>query len=131
MGCAGDDGDTSGTVPDCLDLQLDGCALAFQPTFDNVFGQVLGPTCGAPGSSCHGEPNMLGAANGLLFQEQAEAHDLLIMGGYVTPGDASCSEMMIRMSADDELIRMPPGSTKLDENVRCSIAQWIDEGAQP
>ena len=124
--------DSGAEVPDCteVDLQLDSCALAFQPTFDNVFNQVLGSNCGQAGGACHGRPDALGARNGLEMTDIDDAHAALLAGGYVTPGDAACSEVVVRIESDDPLVVMPPGVTPLDEKVRCSIETWIQEGAQ-
>jgi hypothetical protein len=36
---------------------------------------------------------------------------------------------MVRLDTDDTAFLMPPGSQPLDEDVRCSIAQWIASGA--
>ena len=99
VGC---NGETSADgVPECTDVALDveGCSLLFQPTFDNVFDQVLKPTCGKEGGACHGDSEALGAMNGLVFEEIDGAYDNLIDGGYVTPGDPICSELVVRLES--------------------------------
>ncbi len=114
-----------------MDLGLGTCALAFQPTFDNVFNQVLQPTCGLAGTACHENVDALGGANGLIFVDIDAAHEELIAGGWVTPEDAACSEVVVRLESADDLLRMPPGATPLDPSLRCSIETWIEQGAVP
>jgi hypothetical protein len=128
-GCPEDD---EPSLPACLEIDTS-CAPLYEPTFDNVFAMTLQPSCGVAGGSCHGAPDADGAAGGLVMSEADATYDLLVDASrepraFVEPGDASCSLLAIRVSIDDDDLRMPPGSS-LDPRVRCSIVQWIDEGA--
>jgi hypothetical protein len=61
----------------------------------------------------------------------AATHSVLLDDGFVLPGDAECSELVVRLDTDDDARRMPPGAQALDEAERCSIARWIEDGAPP
>jgi Planctomycete cytochrome C len=122
LACGGDD---QGAV--CLDeLPLD-CQPAYQPTFENVFDNRLGMTCGASttGGSCHSEQ---GAMGGLVLQNADDAHDALL-GSAVLPGDPECSPLIRRIESDDPNFMMPPGN-KLSAAERCAIRQWVAQGAK-
>jgi hypothetical protein len=47
----------------------------------------------------------------------------------VEPGMPECSVLMQRLSSDDASFRMPRGSAKLPDGVRCAISKWIEKGA--
>ena len=126
-GCP-DDGDGS-SPPECADFDADACTPQFAPEFDRVFEQVLMPRCGVPGSACHAEAGAEGADGGLVITDVDSTHEILL-NGFVEPSDVACSPLLVRMNTDDSDFLMPPGSQPLDEDVRCSIAQWIASGAQ-
>ncbi len=129
LGCDNEDDDDA---PACTDVNLDvmGCAPAFQPTFQNVFDQVLQPSCGQGGDSCHAHAGAAGAGDGLVFADIDAAYDALMQRGRVSPGDPECSAMVVRLETDNASIRMPPGNVPLDAGARCSIEQWIAQGAK-
>lgn len=119
----GDDG-----APACVPRDAFACTPLYEPTWDRVFAQTIEPRCGTAGAACHAEPSATGAQGGFLVTDMAATHATLL-DGFVVPGDAACSDVMIRLDTDDELLRMPPGSQALDEDERCAVARWIEEGA--
>jgi len=54
-----------------------------------------------------------------------------VLDGFVVPGDAQCSDLLVRLDIEDSALLMPPGSQPLDEAERCAVAQWIENGAKP
>ena len=105
------------------DLSTD-CAPLYSPTYDEVFTRTLAPTCAQPGAACHSSQ---GRKGGLVFEDADEAYTLLV-GQAVVPSDAACSPLVVRLEASDSTV-MPPGSP-LDPAERCSIIQWIANGAE-
>lgn len=101
------------------------CTPAYDPTFANVFGETLAPSCGIGGAACH---TARGRNGGLVFEEIDESYRL-INERAVRPGDPSCSSVMVRVTATDGNVRMPPGRS-LPLGEQCAIAKWIAAGAQ-
>ena len=120
-------GDTKESSP-CVQIDPD-CAPLYQPTFDEVFARTLEPTCGAGGSSCHSQQ---GAQGGLAFAEPDESHaQLLGLTGSrprVLVDDPGCSLLLRRLETTGST-QMPPGAP-LPAAERCSIALWINAGAE-
>jgi hypothetical protein len=116
----------------CLPALPADCTPLYDPTFDNLYKNVLGTTCGASttGSSCHSER---GAMAGLVMQTANEAYDHLLgkTDGRkrVIPGNPECSLLMERLASDDPRFRMPPGQMQLSAMERCAFQLWISEGA--
>ncbi len=48
----------------------------------------------------------------------------------ITPGDADASELIARITTDDEDARMPPTSDALDPSQVKRLREWIDSGAE-
>ncbi len=113
----------------CVEVDVQGCTPAFDPTFDQVWAEVLEPSCTAPGTSCHGESRAAGAGNGLILVELDSAYNALVNGGFVIPGDAGCSALVDRLETSDTSRRMPLGEVQLSEPLRCGVRQWIEAGA--
>jgi len=137
-GCPDDgdegDGDDDGSLA-CVDVDPDGCAELYPPSWDRVYTDTLVNKCATGGLSCHGSADAEGAAlGGLFFAEPSAAHALLLEDrgeeSYVIPGDPDCSLLVIRLATDDPIRRMPPGSTLQDGEI-CSVAKWIAQGAMP
>jgi hypothetical protein len=125
-GCGGD------ARPACLStVDVDACTPLYPAEFPAIFQQVLSVTCASAGVSCHGDAGRMG---GLVFVDQAASYDLLLGRtdgkARVRPGDAACSEMMVRLDMPGHAWSMPPGAP-LDERARCSIRRWIAGGALP
>lgn len=110
----------------CTTPPPESCAPLYTPTFHELFTRTLAPTCGLPGSSCHGSD---GRQHGLAFVDEQEAYDLLTSKGLVHAGDPACSEMMFRVMSSDPNENMPPGKA-LDPGAKCVIRQWIANGAK-
>lgn len=110
----------------CVEVD-DTCAPLYEPTFDNVYTNTLQPTCGVAGGGCHSSE---GAQAGLVFDDPDDAYEALTAGDspIVTPGDPSCSLLIIRLEQSDPDDAMPPGSP-LDAAERCAVAQWVAAGA--
>jgi hypothetical protein len=114
---------------ECVEVSSS-CAALYPPTFDDIFSRTLQPTCAAGGSSCHAPA---GGQGGLSFVDADQSHAALLAEGddgpRVTPGDASCSLLMMRLESSDEDFQMPPGSP-LSAEERCVFVQWIAAGAK-
>jgi Planctomycete cytochrome C len=115
----------------CLEpLSLD-CQVATQPTYPELFNNILLKTCGSPttGASCHAPA---GSQGGLVLSDMTQAYDYLLgnMGGRarVIPGDPECSIVERRLESTDPNFGMPPGG-RLSEGLRCAVRQWIANGA--
>ncbi len=115
-------------LPACIEVDVATCSPQYPAEFHRVFTETLQPRC-SMGASCHGQADVGGAQGGMLVTDIDATHAALVDGGFVVPGDPSCSPLMVRLNVDDELLRMPPGAQPLDVNVRCSIARWIADGA--
>ena len=77
-------------------------------------------------SSCH---SASGLAGGVSFADQQTAYDHLMLSGRVKPGNAGCSEMIVRTSSPGKDYEMPPGSP-LSAATQCALIQWVQNGAQ-
>ncbi len=117
----------------CLATLAPDCVPLYDPTFDNLYKNVLGTSCGASttGSSCHSER---GAMAGLVMQTANEAYDHLLGKSdgrkRVIAGNPECSLLMERLASDDPRFRMPPGQMQLGAMERCAFQLWISEGAK-
>jgi hypothetical protein len=130
VACNGEE-DGGGTAA-CLEpLPLD-CEVAFPPTYQAIYDNVIAARCGITGTggSCHGPEGMQG---GLSLAGEDEAYDALLgeVDGKarVVPGEPECSELLRRVESDDRNFRMPLGDRKLPDTTLCAIRQWIAEGA--
>jgi hypothetical protein len=112
--------------PECVTVDT-ACAPGYVPTFTNVYNNTLKPSCGSTMSSCH---SATGRAGGLSFQDQQTAYDQLMVLGRVKPGNAACSEMVVRTSSPGEDYQMPPGDP-LAAPAQCALLQWVQAGAMP
>lgn len=133
--CNGDDAvppDDSGNGANCLADVSRECDLAFSPTYDAFFDNLLGRTCGASstGGSCHGPE---GGMAGLFLHDRDMAYDYLLGDvdgrARVVPSDPECSVLVQRITSEDPDFAMPPGAPLIAEE-RCSIVRWIDMGAE-
>ena len=106
----------------CVEVSLD-CNALYAPTFDNVFSMTLEAKCGIDGP-CH---NSTRRAGGIVYEDADQAHDLLLQSR-VVPGDPGCSVLVQRLESTGGRV-MPPGAP-LSEQERCSIRQWIANGAE-
>jgi cytochrome c551/c552 len=116
-GCPGDD------PPACVTVDVD-CAELYAPTFENVYTRTLATGCGSTALACH---SAAGKKGGMSFEDMATAFTAL-RAGRVVPGDAACSEMIVRTTSVGEAYQMPPGSA-LTEPERCSLIKWVQSGA--
>jgi hypothetical protein len=112
--------------PPCTTVDTS-CQPGYVPSFDNVYSNTIRLGCGAMMSSCH---SALGAGGGLSFADKQTAYDQLMQSGRVKPGDAACSEMIVRVHGVGEDYQMPPGEP-LPEPARCALVQWVHQGAMP
>lgn len=101
------------------------CAPGYTPTFENVYANTIVPSCGTQNSACHSER---GAAGNLSLHDEQTALQQLQMR--LTPGDASCSELVVRVDSPGEDYQMPPGDP-LSPEERCAVLQWVQQGAMP
>jgi hypothetical protein len=123
-------GEPSPSRPACLSaVDVDQCSPLYPPEFPELFQNVFSQTCASGGGTCHG-PN--GRQGGLVFADESEAYDLLLgqQGNKtrVNPGDAACSELIVRLDSVGQSWSMPPGAP-LKEGARCSIRRWVALGA--
>ncbi len=118
------------TRPRCLEaVDVTNCAPLHPAEFPELYKAVFSVTCASSGSLCHG-PN--GRQGGLAFADPDEAYALLLgtAGGKarVVPGDAACSELIVRLDSRGQPWSMPPGG-QLEEGTRCAIRRWVAAGA--
>ena len=112
----------SESPPACTTVALD-CAPQYVPTFDNVYANTLRTDCGSTRGGCHA----VGGDGEIAFADPAAAHAALL-AGYVTPGDAACSELIVRTHDTGKAYSMPPGSS-LSAPEQCALVQWVAAGA--
>jgi hypothetical protein len=115
--------------PECIDLPASCNPLyILDGGFQQLFETTLRPKCGED-SACHSAE---GRRGGLVFANVDEAYAMLLgQDGNkmrVTPGDPSCSEVVVRTQSVGESWQMPPG-TPLRAEERCVIRQWVEQGA--
>lgn len=118
--CTGGSGEDD-YAPQCVEIDYEGCALLYPPTWEQVWQQTISTTCANGGSACHA------GDVGLTFGDQDTAYTGLMHE--IVAGDPACSPLMLRLESDDPSFRMPPGNTPLSASARCSIATWILNGA--
>jgi hypothetical protein len=126
-----DDPATPAPAPACANVDparsTASCSPLYEPSYDNVFAKTLKPTCAKSGVSCHAST---GRQGGLAFEDADEAYRLMTeTTKSIRPGDPRCSSLVLRISATDGLVRMPPGRS-LGAAEQCSIVQWIANGAK-
>lgn len=109
--------------PACVDIDV-ACSPLYVPTFDNVYANTLQSGCGSTAVACHSRE---GRAGNMSFEDPATAHAALL-AGRVVPGDASCSEMIVRTEGEGEDYLMPPGAP-MSAAERCALIQWVQAGA--
>lgn len=126
-------GGTGGSAgADCLDPLPERCDLAFAATYDAIYENLLGRTCGSSstGTSCHGPD---GGMAGLFLHDREMAYDYLLGhvddSARVVPGDPECSMLVRRIESTDPDFFMPPTS-RLSDGERCAIERWIAMGAK-
>lgn len=114
--------------PACIDVDADGCSLAYRPEYPILFDRIFAQKCSSAGGTCHGGMGQ----GGLAFVDADTSYGLLLAakqgGARIKPGDARCSELIVRLDSIGQSWSMPPG-TPLDEGMRCSIRRWIEMGA--
>jgi hypothetical protein len=108
--------------PACVAVET-ACSPLYAPTFDNVFNNTLSTGCGSRLGACH-------SANGAGEMSLADLQTAYtsLLDGRVTPGDPSCSELIVRTGAVGKDYQMPPDTT-LGAPERCSLIQWVQAGA--
>jgi hypothetical protein len=120
-----------GARPACLSsLDSDTCTPLYPADFPTIYRQIFAPTCAAGGVACHSGTGRVGE---LKFGSEAETYDGLlgldaVAKARVVPGNAACSELVVRLDSPGHEWSMPPGSP-LDERARCSIRRWVAGGA--
>lgn len=118
-GCPGGD-----PPPSCTTVDTS-CAPLYQPTsFTVVYEMTIKNGCGSNNNSCH---SARGASGGLSLADEQTAYDGLL-NGRVKPGDAACSEMVVRTTDVGKDYTMPPDSV-LSAGARCSLLLWVNNGA--
>jgi hypothetical protein len=121
-GCPGTD-----APPQCIDV-VTTCNPLYPPEFDNVYANTLTSACGSTAIGCH---SAAGRAGGMSFEDPATAHAALL-AGRVEPGDASCSEMIVRAGSPGADYQMPPKpASAVDASELCALVQWVENGALP
>jgi len=82
--------------------------------------------------TCHG-PDKANRTSSLRFDIEASARADLGGGKFaIVPGDPAKSEMVRRISSNDESVRMPPayaGHAKLSDHEIDLVRRWIEQGA--
>ncbi|WP_182866174.1 PSD1 and planctomycete cytochrome C domain-containing protein [Stieleria mannarensis] len=97
------------------------------PDFNRDVRPILAKHC----FTCHGPDEDAREAGLRLDTQSGSRQDL---GGYqaVIPGDADESELFLRVTSDDEDLRMPPadGHPPLSNSDIATLRRWIDSGGQ-
>ncbi|HEU0031293.1 MAG TPA: c-type cytochrome domain-containing protein [Kofleriaceae bacterium] len=109
--------------PACVDVDLT-CQPLYVPTFDNVYNNTLVDGCGSQRSACH---SAAGHKGGMSFEDPTTAYNAL-RAGRIEPGNAACSEMIVRVTSTGTDYQMPPGSP-LSAAEQCALIQWVQSGA--
>lgn len=110
--------------PSCFSVDTTCAPLYTTATFAPVYGMTISRSCGPTNGSCHSASG----DSGLSFASEQAAYDNLL-AHYVTPGDPSCSEFIVRTSSTGKDYTMPKGSSALVPAERCSLIQWVQGGA--
>ena len=106
-----------------VSFSLAGGVFAAEVDFAREVQPLLARRCFA----CHG-PDTQEA--GLRLDDAAAATAELESGlAAVVPGDAAGSELLARITSDDEFLQMPPEGARLTADEVAVIRRWIDEGA--
>jgi hypothetical protein len=116
-GCPG-----SEPPPACMTVDT-ACAPQYTGNFTEVYNRTITPDCGAGDGSCHSASG----DSGLSFATIDGAYDSLL-AKYVTPGDPSCSELIVRTSSPGKDYQMPQGAP-LSEPEQCALRKWVEAGA--
>ena len=126
-GDADTDADTDTDVDSDTDADTDTAPL--EPTFSNVWSEVLNPTC----VSCHG-----GGSGGLSMPDQATAYDNLVgvasVGSpsdiRVVAGDSDASYLIHKLEGATDIAgsKMPLSGSVSADHIQL-IRDWIDAGA--
>ncbi len=126
--CTDDGPADDGATPACVEIDYEGCALLYPPTWDQVWEQTITTSCSGGGAACHDDGE---DGERLRLVEPDAAYLALTEGEHpqVIPGDPRCSPLLIRLESEDPTYRMPPGNTALAAGARCSIATWVAAGA--
>lgn len=110
--------------PECTSVAVDlDCATSYSPSFDNVYLNTIDKRCGTRDGSCHsssGDANLSFATREIAFES--------LLDGHVTPGDAGCSELIVRTIESGKDYSMPPDEA-LSETDRCALVKWVAAGA--
>jgi hypothetical protein len=124
--CAPACSDTAPTLTCVDDVDFAACAPLYAPTFENVYANTITRSCASGGASCHAAA---GARGGLVLEGEARAYQALT-AGYLTPGDAACSDLVMRLYTDEPALLMPRGA-RLPEPEACAVGRWVQLGAPP
>jgi hypothetical protein len=110
--------------PMCTTATIDlSCSTGYVPTFDALYVNTIQPRCGTDQGSCHARSGEAGLAFVDLDTTYAALRD-----GYVTSGDPTCSELIVRTIQSGTDYEMPPDAT-LPEKDRCALVKWVAAGA--
>lgn len=126
-GLAGCSDDGGGTLECVTDVDFATCQPLYQPTWENVHANTITRSCSTGGLSCHARA---GAQGNVVLGDAAQSYQALLDGGYLLPGNAACSELVMRLYTDDRDLLMPRGA-RLPDAEACAIGQWVAQGAQP
>ncbi|WP_206028444.1 DUF1553 domain-containing protein [Thalassoroseus pseudoceratinae] len=111
------------------------CALGVQtgladdgPDFATVIRPILARNC----FSCHGPDDESREADLRLDTREGATAELLTGAVAVVPGDAKTSELVARVTTDDESLRMPPPDSghNLSAAEAKLLQEWINAGAK-
>ena len=120
LGCAGD-------TATCVAEPEPDCTAAYAGSYALVYENTITRSCSVGGGACHGVDDPL---NGLSLVGEDASLQALLDGGWVIPGEVSCSELFVRIADHGHPGAMPPGAP-LSEEETCAIGQWIEQGALP
>lgn len=113
--------------PPCITVDTSCAPLYDAKSFHNVYTMTMQQSCGSTRSSCH---SASGRAGGMSLEDEQTAYQQLMVNGRVKPGDPGCSKIIVRTSSPGADYQMPPGDP-LEAPARCSLIQWVQQGAMP
>ena len=120
-GCPASSSEPPSCTTDAVDPAT--CSPLYPPTYENVYSTTIARTCGGNRAACHTP-----SGDGNMDLSTMDAAYASLLDGRVMPGNAMCSELVVRVTAVGADYQMPKGSP-LTAPEQCAIAQWVEQGA--
>ena len=115
-----------------LAIAMHACGWAAQPTDALDYTRDVRPILAENCFNCHGQDPAHREAELRLDVFESSTADVSGADHVITPGDPATSELIARVTSDDDDVRMPPtasGKTLKPEQVE-TLRRWVAEGAK-